>query len=149
MSLGSRAVSWRSRKQSVPTDSTTDVEYMEAAEATKEIAWLRKILKDLQTERVNRILEDMLRMYVMHHQRIWEVYLPLVEFSYNNGYQESLRMSPFEALYGQSCNTPISLSDLVNRVFIGLDMLVDMEREMKVIKKNLKVTQDRKESYAH
>jgi hypothetical protein len=54
-------------------------------------------------ERVNRILEDMLRMYVMHQQQKWEEYLPLVEFSYNNGYQESfedLRMSPFEALYG-------------------------------------------------
>ena len=58
--------------------------------------------------RVSRILEDMLRMYFMHQQRRWEEYLPLVELSYNNGYQESLRMSLFEALYGRSCNTPIS-----------------------------------------
>jgi len=36
----------------------------------------------------------------MHQQRKWEEYLPLVEFSYNNGYQESLKMSPFEALQG-------------------------------------------------
>ena len=63
---------------------------------------------DGQTERVNEILEDMLRMYVLHQQRRWEEYLPLVEFSYNNSYQESLRMSPFKALYGRSCNTPIS-----------------------------------------
>jgi len=47
-------------------------------------------------------------MYVMHRQRKWEEYLPMVEFAYNNGYQESLRMSPFEALYGPSCNTPIN-----------------------------------------
>eukprot|EP00253_Pinus_taeda_P031840 PITA_31840 len=47
MSLGSGAVSWRSRKQSVPTDSTTEAEYVAAAEATKEIVWLRKILEDL------------------------------------------------------------------------------------------------------
>eukprot|EP00253_Pinus_taeda_P029147 PITA_29147 len=47
MSLGSGAVSWRSRKQSVPTDSTTKAEYMAAAEATKEIVWLRKILEYL------------------------------------------------------------------------------------------------------
>ncbi len=52
------------------------------------------------------ILKDMLRMYVIHKKRGWEEYLPLVEFSYKNGYQESLSMSPFEALYGQSCNTP-------------------------------------------
>jgi len=66
----------------------------------------------------------------MHQQRKWEVYHPLMEFSYNNEYQESLRMSPFEALYGQICNTPISWSDLVNRVLIGLDMLAEMEQEM-------------------
>eukprot|EP00253_Pinus_taeda_P026623 PITA_26623 len=49
-----------------------------------------------QTDRVNRILEYMLRIYVMHQKRKWEEYLPLVEFAYNNGYQDSLRMSPFE-----------------------------------------------------
>jgi len=52
-------------------------------------------------------------------------------------------MSPFEALYRQSCNTPISWSDLVIRVLIEPDMLADMEHEMQVIKKNLKATQDR------
>jgi len=36
----------------------------------------------------------------------------------------------FEALYGHSCNTPINLSDLVNRVLIGPDMLVEIEQEM-------------------
>lgn len=76
------------------------------------------------------ILEDMLRMYVMHQQQKWEEYLPLVEFTYNNGYQDSLRMSSFEELYGWSCNTPISWSDLVNRVFIGPNMLLELEKEM-------------------
>eukprot|EP00253_Pinus_taeda_P029055 PITA_29055 len=52
MSLGSGAVSWRSRKQSVPADSTTEAEYVAAAEATKEIVWLRKILEDLQVKQV-------------------------------------------------------------------------------------------------
>jgi hypothetical protein len=46
---------------------------------------------DGKIERVNRILEYMLRMHVMHQPRKWEEYLPLVEFSYNNGYQESLK----------------------------------------------------------
>ena len=82
---------------------------------------------DGQIERVNKILEDMLRMNVMHQQHKWEEYLPLVEFAYNNGYQESLKMSPFEAIYGWSCNTPISWIDLMNRVVIGPDMLAEME----------------------
>jgi hypothetical protein len=54
-----------------------------------------------QTERVNQIVEDMLRMHVMDQPKKWEDYLPLVEFAYNNGYHESLKMSPFEALYGR------------------------------------------------
>jgi hypothetical protein len=54
-----------------------------------------------QTERVNRVIEDMLRMYMMDKPARWEDYLHLVEFSYNNGYHASLKMSPFEALYGR------------------------------------------------
>ena len=56
-------------------------------------------------------------------------------------------MSLFEALYGWNCNTPISWSDLVNRVLIGSDMLVEMEQEMQVIRKNLKATQDKQKIY--
>ena len=53
MSLGSVAVSWRSHKQSVLADSTTEAEYVAAAEATKEIVWPRKILEDLQEKQEN------------------------------------------------------------------------------------------------
>jgi hypothetical protein len=63
---------------------------------------------DGKTKRVNQVIEDMLRMYVMDKPYKWEDYLHLVEFAYNNGYQASLKMSLFEALYGKKCNTPIS-----------------------------------------
>ena len=56
---------------------------------------------DGQTERVNRVMEDILRMYLMDKPSRWEDYLHLVEFSYNNGYHATLKMSPFEALYGR------------------------------------------------
>ena len=51
----------------------------------------------------NQVIEDMLRMYVMDQPSKWENYLYLVEFVYNNGYHASLKMSPFEALYGRRC----------------------------------------------
>ena len=51
---------------------------------------------DGQTERVNQVLEDMLRMYVRDYPNKWEDYLHLVEFVYNNHYQASARLSPFE-----------------------------------------------------
>ena len=63
---------------------------------------------DGQTERVNQVFEDMLRMYCMDQQYKWEEYLPLVEFAYNNTYHASLKMAPFEALYGRKCRTPVS-----------------------------------------
>jgi hypothetical protein len=63
---------------------------------------------DGKTKRTNRIIEDMLKMYVMDRPSKWEDYIHLVEFSYNNGYQASLKMSHFEALYDRKCNTPVS-----------------------------------------
>jgi hypothetical protein len=102
---------------------------------------------DGQTERVNQILEDMLRMHVMHQPRKWEGYLPLVEFAYNNGYQASLNMSPFEVLYGRSCNTPISWSNPVNRISLGPNIMREMEQQVTQIKQNLKVAQNRQKSY--
>jgi hypothetical protein len=55
---------------------------------------------DEQTERVNQIIKDMLRACVLTDGQKWDKNLPLAEFSYNSSYQESIKMSPFEALYG-------------------------------------------------
>jgi hypothetical protein len=60
---------------------------------------------DGQTERANQILEDMLRARVMEYQGSWDKNLLWAEFSYNNSYQESLKMAPFEVLYGRQCCT--------------------------------------------
>jgi transposase InsO family protein len=62
-----------------------------------------------QTERVNQILEDMLRASVLEFPQKWDECLPLAEFSYNNSYQESIKMAPFKALYGRRCRTPLKL----------------------------------------
>jgi hypothetical protein len=85
---------------------------------------------DGQTERVNQILEDMLRMHVIHRPKKWEDYMPLVELYYNDGYQASLKMSPFEVLYGRPCNTA-SQSGVIShkRISFGPDMLKEMEQQ--------------------
>jgi hypothetical protein len=62
---------------------------------------------DGQIERVNQILEDMLRAYALQYGRSWDKSLSYAEFSYNNSYQESLKMAPFEILYGRRCRTPL------------------------------------------
>ena len=73
-----------------------------------------------KTERVNQVLEDMLRMYVVENPGKWEDYLDLVEFAYNNHFQVCAGMSPFEILSGRKCNTPISWSILVDRLMLDL-----------------------------
>ena len=83
---------------------------------------------DGHTERVNQVLEDMLRMHVMHHPKKWEDYIPLVEFSYKNGYQDSLKTIHFEALYGRQCNIPISWNNPIDRITLGPDLLKEMEQ---------------------
>ena len=58
-------------------------------------------------------------MYVMDQPSKWEDYIHLVEFSYNNGYHASLKMIPFEALYGRKCNTLVSWDNLADRAVVG------------------------------
>jgi hypothetical protein len=55
---------------------------------------------DGQTERTNAILEQYLRAYINYQQDDWCGYLPLAEFAYNNGYQETIKNTPFFANYG-------------------------------------------------
>ncbi|GJR10987.1 putative reverse transcriptase domain-containing protein [Tanacetum coccineum] len=62
---------------------------------------------DGQSERTIQTLEDMLRACVIDFGKGWERHLPLVEFSYNNSYHASSKATPFEALYGRKCRSPI------------------------------------------
>jgi hypothetical protein len=62
---------------------------------------------DGQTERTNKVLEDMLRTCASKFGKSWEKSLPYVEFSYNNSYQASLKVEPFETVYGRKCRTPL------------------------------------------
>jgi transposase InsO family protein len=60
-----------------------------------------------QTERINQILEDVLRARALQYGTSWDKSLSYAEFSYNNSYQKSLQMAHFEALYGRKCRTPL------------------------------------------
>ena len=92
---------------------------------------------DGETERVNRVLEDMLRMYVNEKQTIWIDYLPLVEFAYNSAWHASIKLTPFEAMYGSNCATPLNFPSLDNKVEILKQMLDNMDEQMKNIKKHM------------
>ncbi|WVZ58395.1 LOW QUALITY PROTEIN: hypothetical protein U9M48_008672 [Paspalum notatum var. saurae] len=82
-----------------------------------------------QVERVNQILEDMLRACALTYSAKWDECLPLAEFAYNNSYQKSLEMAPFEALYGRRCRTPLNWSEPGERVTFGPELVTQAEEK--------------------
>jgi hypothetical protein len=74
-------------------------------------------------------------------------HLPLAEFSYKNIYQESIKMSPFEALYGWPCRTPLSWSESGERVIFSPDIETEAEEKVKQIQANILAAQSCQKSY--
>jgi hypothetical protein len=101
-----------------------------------------------QTERVNQILEDMLRACVMEHQWSWDKNLPWVEFLNNNSYQESLKMTPFEVLYGHRCRTPLNWIEPREKTIFGPNHIEEAEVSVSRIQDNLRAAKSCQESYA-
>ena len=100
-----------------------------------------------QVERVNQILEDMLRACVISFGMKWEDCLPYAKFSYNNSFQASSGKAPFEILYGRKCRTPLNWSETGERQLLGNDLITEAEEMCKVIRDNLKAAQSRQKSY--
>ena len=89
----------------------------------------------------------MLRSCVIHYGKNWDKCLSLAEFSYNNNYQDSLKMAPFDALYGRQCRTPLSQSQTEERKIFGPELVVEAEEKVKLIQQNLRAAQSRQKSY--
>jgi hypothetical protein len=94
---------------------------------------------DGQTERINQILEDTLRVCALKDNQSWDKCLLYVEFSYNNSYQESIKMAPFEFLYGRKCRTPLFWNEPSENQIFRPDILREAERQVQMVKENLKL----------
>jgi hypothetical protein len=90
-----------------------------------------------QTKRVNQILEDMLRACALQYGRSWDKSLPYAKFSCNNSYQESLKMAPFEMLYGRRCQTSLFWSEAGEQKVFGSDILQEAEKQVRMVRENL------------
>ena len=80
---------------------------------------------DGQSERLIQVLEDMLRGCAMDLPGSWDRYISLMEFTYNNSYQSSIDMAPYEALYGRKCRTLVCWTELNEHKVIGPDIVKD------------------------
>jgi hypothetical protein len=89
----------------------------------------------------------MLKACALRYGRSWDKNLPYAEFSYNNSYQESLKMAPFEMLYDRRCLTLLFWSEAGERKVFGPDILQEIEKQVHMVRENLRVAQSRQKSY--
>ena len=78
--------------------------------------------------------------------------LPLIEFAYNNSYQATIKMAPYEALYGRRCRSPLYWDEIGEREELGKafgpELTQKMIEDSRLIRERLKQAQDRQKSYA-
>ena len=89
------------------------------------------------------MLEDMLRAYVLDHKGSWEEHFPLMEFAYNNSYQVSIQMAPYEALYGRPYRSPICWTEVGESSITGPDLIKDTSEKVSLIRQRLLTAQSR------
>jgi hypothetical protein len=89
----------------------------------------------------------MLRAYALQYGRSWDKSLSYAEFSYNNGYQESMKMALFEMLYGRRCRIPLFWNEARKRKVFGSIILQEAEKQVRMVRENMRVAQSRQKSY--
>ena len=103
---------------------------------------------DGQTERLNQVLEDMLRACVIEFPGSWDSHLHLMEFAYNNSFQATIGMAPFEALYGKCCRTPVCWSEVGEHRLMGPELVRSTNEAIQKIRARMQTAQSRQKSYA-
>ncbi|KAH9734522.1 Endonuclease [Citrus sinensis] len=103
---------------------------------------------DGQSERTIQTLEEMLRGCAINFQGSWSKYLPLAKFDYNNSYQATIGMTPYEALYGRKCRSPIHWDEMGERRHLGLDLITASSEAIEKIRQRNQAAQSRQKSYA-
>ncbi|GJX63379.1 putative reverse transcriptase domain-containing protein [Tanacetum coccineum] len=116
--------------------------------------WWPRMKKDIamytdgQSECTIQTLEDMLRACAINFGENWDTHLPLVEFSYNNSYQSSVKCAPFEALYGRRYQTPIAWAEVGESKLFKPEIVQETTDKIVQIKERLKAVRDRQKSNA-
>ncbi|KAL0537135.1 hypothetical protein IC582_026105 [Cucumis melo] len=103
---------------------------------------------DGQTERLNQVLEDMLRACALEFPGSWDSHLHLMEFAYNNSYQATIDMAPFEALYDKCCRSPVCWGEVGEQRLMGPELVQSTNEAIQKIRSRMHTAQSRQKSYA-
>ncbi|GJX60791.1 putative reverse transcriptase domain-containing protein [Tanacetum coccineum] len=104
---------------------------------------------DGQSERTIQTLEDMLRACVLDFGKNWDKHLPLVELSCNNNYHTSIKVAPFEALYGRKCRSPVCWAEVGDAQLTGPAIIHETTEKIVQIKSRIQAARDRQKNYAN
>nr|GFA90190.1 putative reverse transcriptase domain-containing protein [Tanacetum cinerariifolium] len=103
---------------------------------------------DGQSERTIQTLKDILRACAIDFGKGWVNHLPLVEFSYNNSYHASIKVTPFEALYGRKYHSPVCWTEVEEAQILGPELIQETAEKIVQIKQRMQAARDRQKSYA-
>ena len=103
---------------------------------------------DGQSERVIQVVEDMLRACVLDFKGNWSNHFPLVKFAYNNSYQASIGMAPYETLYGRPCRSPTCWLEAGESSLFGPEIVRETTEKIQLIRERPRMAQSRQKSYA-
>nr|KYP59641.1 Transposon Ty3-I Gag-Pol polyprotein [Cajanus cajan] len=98
---------------------------------------------DGQSKRTIQSLEYLLRACLLEDSGSWDQYLPLIEFTYNNNFHSSIGMTPYEALYGRKCKTPLCWFETRENLILSPEMVQQTMEKIKMIQEKLRTTQSR------
>ncbi|GKB93919.1 putative reverse transcriptase domain-containing protein [Tanacetum coccineum] len=104
---------------------------------------------DGQSERTIQTLEDMLRACAFDFEKGWDKHLSLIEFSYNNSHHTSIKVAPFEALYGHKYRSPICWAEVGVSQLTSPDIIHEITKKIVQIKSRIQAACDRQKSYAN
>ncbi|GJZ98385.1 putative reverse transcriptase domain-containing protein [Tanacetum coccineum] len=100
------------------------------------------------SKRTIQTLKDMLHACVIDFGKGWVNHFPLVEFSYNNSYHTSIKVAPFEALYGRMCCSPVCWAKVGEVQLTGPETVQETTEKIIQIKQRIQAARDQKKSYA-
>nr|GFC08031.1 reverse transcriptase domain-containing protein [Tanacetum cinerariifolium] len=103
---------------------------------------------DGQSKRTIQTHKDMLHACMIDFGKGWVKHFPLVEFSYNNSYHASIKVTPYEVLYGQKCRSPVCWAEVGEAQLTGPKMILETTKKIILIKQRIQAAQDRQKSYA-
>lgn len=101
------------------------------------------------SECVIQVLENMLRACVLYFKGNWSDHLPLIEFAYNNSFQSSIKMTPYEALYDKPYRSPLCWTEVGESSIIGPELIQETTEKIKTIRGRLVTAQGRQKSYTN